>query len=130
MTAPRVYVDAARNPFGRMLMCHMFSPDPDALHAMADRVRVSRKWFQDPRTMPKVSWPHYDICQSKRGLALTAGAVEVDRYQFVAMAAVVRNCFFGDDADDPLRFFSQNLAHERPRIVAWLADQGFNVCAS
>lgn len=118
---PRVYVDHARHPFGRMVMCHLFSPDPDALHDMADRIRVQRKWFQDPYTMPKVSWPHYDICLSKRGLALTCGAVEVDRNQFVAMATIVRNVFFNANAD-PLRFFSGG---ERERIRNWLAGEGW-----
>jgi hypothetical protein len=127
MTRPRVYVDAARNPFGRMMMCHMFSPDPDALHAMADRIRVQRKWFQNPATMPKVSWPHYDICQSKRALALTAGAVELDRYQTVAMGTVIKNIFW-DANVDPLRFFTDHLAHERQRIADWLAGEGF-ACA-
>lgn len=106
-------------------MCHMVSPDLDALHAMADRIRVQRKWFQNPRTMPKVSAPHYDICQSKRALALTCGAVEVDRYQFVAMAAVVRNCFFGDGADDPFRFIPDR---HRQHIADFLAAEGF-ACA-
>lgn len=121
---PRVYVDAARHPLGRMVMCHMFSPHADALHDMADRIRVKRKWFQDPDVMPKVSWPHYDICQSKRALALTCGAVEVDRYQMVAMAAVVKNIFWGTDRFDPLRFL---MGADRERVTLWLAREGFPV---
>jgi len=120
----RVYVDAAAHPFGRMVMCHMFSPDLDALHAMADRIGVARRWFQDPRTMPKVSWPHYDIAKSKRALAVAAGAVEVDRYQMVAVAAIVKNRFWGADRFDPLRHAragNRFAAH----VPAWLAEQGF-----
>jgi hypothetical protein len=125
MSAPRVYVDAAAHAFGRMIMCHMFSPDLDALHAMADRIGVARRWFQDPRTMPKVSWPHYDIAKSKRALAVAAGAVEVlDRYQFVAMATVVQNAIYGESCD-PLRYFTRYLAGERQRIADWLAGEGF-----
>lgn len=122
---PRVYVDAAVHPFGRMVMCHLFSPDADALHDMADRIRVQRRWFQNPLTMPKVSWPHYDICKSKRALALTCGAVEVDRYQFVAMATVVRNVFYYEDRD-PLRLIPARSIDE---VRAWLAGEGFP-CAS
>lgn len=123
-----VYVDAAVHPFGRMMMCHMFSPDPEALHLMADQIRVPRKWFQNPATMPKVSWPHYDICKSKRALALTCGAVEVTKYQMVVMAAVIQG------KPDPLRLFrpredSDYFAEERPRLEAWLAAEGFP-CAS
>jgi hypothetical protein len=62
-----VYVDEARYPFGRMLMCHMLADTPDELHAMADRIGVKRKWFQR-----KASAPHYDICKSRGALAVSA----------------------------------------------------------
>jgi hypothetical protein len=119
-----VYVDTARHAYGRMIMCHMFSPDLDELHAMADRIGVARRWFQNPRTMSKVSWPHYDIAKSKRALAVSFGAVECDRYCMVAMAGVING-----DADplrlirplaDPNKSFAP-AAH----VPAWLAEQGF-----
>lgn len=119
-----VYVDAAQHTFGRMIMCHMFSPDLEALHSMADRIGVARKWFQDPRTMPKVSWPHYDIAKSKRGLAISFGAIECDKNQMVAMATVVNNRIYGLNRD-PLRYFHGYLIGERTRIAAWLTEQGF-----
>lgn len=50
-----VYVDAAVHPYGRMLMCHMVAPDLGALFAMAERIGVDRRHFQDPRCMPRVS---------------------------------------------------------------------------
>lgn len=61
-----------------MVMCHMLSDDPtDAeLHAMADRIGVSRRWHQKPGTHHS----HYDIALSKRALAVAAGAIETDRY--------------------------------------------------
>jgi hypothetical protein len=81
-----VYVDDARNRFGRMLMCHMLADTPAELHAMADRIGVKRKWFQRD-----ASAPHYDICQSKRALAVAAGAVEVtERREFAAIIKRVR----------------------------------------
>jgi hypothetical protein len=75
-----VYVDRARNGFGRMLMCHMIADTPDELHAMADRIGVERRWFQQP---PKASFWHYDIAQTKRALAVAAGAVDCERNAFV-----------------------------------------------
>lgn len=126
---PRVYVDAATNPLGRMVMCHMVSPDLDALHAMADRIRVQRKWFQNPRTMPKVSAPHYDICQSKRALALTSGAVEVDRYQMAAIVRITKNVFWGVDSFDPLGHLRNHRPEVRQRVADWLAGEGY-ACAS
>ena len=119
-----VYVDDAANRLGHRVMYHMFSPDLDALHAMADRIDISRRWFQDPATMPKVSWPHYDIADTRRALAVRYGAIECDRYQTVAMATIVQNIVFGQSRD-PLRYFRNNLIRERDRIAAWLADQGY-----
>lgn len=55
-------------------MCHMLADTPRELHAMADRIGIQRKWYQW-----NASTPHYDICKSKRALAVTAGAIEVDR---------------------------------------------------
>jgi hypothetical protein len=67
-----VYVDSMKAPFGRMIVCHMFADTLAELHGMADTIGVARKWFQD-----REGFPHYDICQSKRRLAVAAGAAEV-----------------------------------------------------
>lgn len=72
-----VYVDNARHPFGRYRMCHMWADTRDELFAMVDLIGVQRKWFQCP---PKASWEHFDITQSKRALAVAAGAIETDKY--------------------------------------------------
>jgi hypothetical protein len=60
-----VYVDDMRARYGRMIMCHMLADTPAELHAMADRIGVARRWFQN-----KASTPHYDIALSKRALAV------------------------------------------------------------
>jgi hypothetical protein len=76
-----VYVDEAKHPFGRMIMCHMLADTPDELHAMADRIGIARRWFQRD-----ASTPHYDICKSKRAPGVAAGAVEVtERREFAAI---------------------------------------------
>jgi len=76
-----VYVDDMyKLPLGKfrgMKMSHMIADTEDELHAMARRIGVARRWFQDPKTMPKVSHPHYDICMSKRELAIRFGAKAV-----------------------------------------------------
>ena len=72
-----VYVDNARNAYGRMRMAHMWADSREELFAMADKIGVARKWFQRP---PRASWEHFDICQTKRQLAIQEGAVLTDRY--------------------------------------------------
>lgn len=79
-----VYVDRARNQFGRMLMCHMLADTLDELHAMADAIGVSRKHFQNHDT------PHYDICQSMRARAIYRGAKVVDRKELVELIRKLR----------------------------------------
>lgn len=69
-----VYVDDMRASYGRMVMCHMVADTLQELHAMADRIGVARRWYQGP---PVTRMPHYDICMSKRALAVEAGALQI-----------------------------------------------------
>ena len=71
-----VYVDDMRAPFRRMVMCHMIADGESELHEMADRIGVARRWYQGD---------HYDICLSKRALAVAVGAVEVTQRQLGCM---------------------------------------------
>jgi hypothetical protein len=81
-----VYVDRYRAPYGRMRMSHMIADTPDELHQMADAIGVARKWFQG-----QASFPHYDVCESKRQEAIRLGAVEVEnRADFVAAMRRIR----------------------------------------
>lgn len=68
-----VYVDDMQAPFGRMVMCHMLADTTEELLAMADMVGVARRWIQKPGQPGE----HFDICMSKRALAVKAGAKEI-----------------------------------------------------
>ena len=79
-----VYIDSYFAEFGRMRMSHMIADSLEELHAMAERLGI-RRWFQN-----KASCPHYDVCKSKRELAIQLGAIPVDKYQFVAKIRELR----------------------------------------
>lgn len=104
-------------------MCHMFSPDVAELHSMAERIGMQHRWFQNPLTM-RVSWPHYDIDRSRRAFAIRLGAIVCDRYQTVAMAAIIQGrpdkLRRMRTLADPTRAFAP-AAH----LPAWLSEQGF-----
>jgi hypothetical protein len=72
-----VYVDNARHPYGRMLLCHMVADTTAELLYMADRIGVARRHIQHVNTERE----HFDICQSKRALAVKAGAREITQRQ-------------------------------------------------
>lgn len=69
-----VYVDNARIPYRRMLMCHMFADTKAELHAMADAIGLRRAWFQTGSVLF-----HYDVSLTKREEAIKRGAIPVDR---------------------------------------------------
>lgn len=72
-----VYVDDMQAGFGRMVMCHMLADTEEELLAMADTIGVARKWHQKPGTR----YSHFDVCKSKRALAVAAGAIEITSRQ-------------------------------------------------
>lgn len=76
-----VYVDDMRAPYGRMVMCHMVADTEEELLSMADRIGVARRWHQKPGTARS----HFDICRSKRALAIEAGAVAVTQRELGRM---------------------------------------------
>lgn len=76
-----VYVDSERNQFRHMVMSHMVADTLEELHTMAQQLGLKRRWFQTSRS----GMPHYDICQTKRALAISFGAVEIDRRKMVEL---------------------------------------------
>jgi hypothetical protein len=99
-----VYVDDMRATLRRMIMCHMIADTAAELHAMADRIGVARRWHQGD---------HYDIAQSKRKLAVAAGAVEVGQRTLAAMAYLQR-C--GEPMGEPATAIERMLAHKRKPV--------------
>lgn len=82
-----VYVDDMRAGFGRMVMCHMIADKPYELLAMANVIGVQHKWLQKPGTANE----HFDICLSKRKLAVLNGAIEISQRELAMKVAVRRS---------------------------------------
>lgn len=74
-----VYVDDARHPFGRMLMGHMLADTLGELHDMARAIGMQRRWYQP------LSHPHYDVSLERRAVAVSLGALQVDRRGIVTV---------------------------------------------
>lgn len=78
------YVDTVRSYPGAGLrfteFCHLLADSRDELHAMADRVGMPRRAFQDH------AWRwHYDLPAQLRPLAVAAGAREVTMHEVGAL---------------------------------------------
>lgn len=85
-----VYVDdmnrTALGRYGRMKMCHMIADSTKELLAMADRIGVQRRWIQHAGTDRE----HFDIAQTKRALAVRAGAQEITMRELGRIVRVKR----------------------------------------
>ena len=66
--------DSAPKCFRNKKSCHMYADTLEELHAMALRIGLKREWFQADSHLN-----HYDLTESKRKLAIAAGAIEQDR---------------------------------------------------
>lgn len=88
-----VYVDNARNPYGRMLMCHMVADRIEELLGMADRIGLARRHFQPG------SFPHFDLSLGYRDRALRLGAIPVERRELVGVMRAYRALLLQDEAE-------------------------------
>lgn len=74
-----VYIDNFEVSFGRMIMSHMIADTKEELLSMVDKIGVQRKWIQKEGTC----YEHFDICLSKKKLAIAHGAIELSPKQIV-----------------------------------------------
>ena len=94
-----VYVDDAVTLWRGRRWAHLMADTLDELHAMAERLGVPRRAFQDKR-----SGAHYDLTEDLRGQALRLGAVAIsrhrDRDQVRAIIRIARSQWSGLRTDD------------------------------
>lgn len=70
----------------------MFTDEIDLqqLHQMASNIGMKRAWFQEHRIAP-----HYDLTPRRRAVAISLGAIEVDRRTASIIWAIRREAMTG-----------------------------------
>ena len=71
-----VYVDDAVHPWRGQRWAHLMADTLDELHAMAARLGIPRRAFQN-----KTSGAHYDVTAELRERAITLGALAISRHR-------------------------------------------------
>ena len=84
-----VYVDQMEAQYRTMKMSHLCADTTDELLAMADLIGVDRKWIQKKGTRHE----HFDICLSKKKLAIKAGAINLTRREMGIRLLSLRDKF-------------------------------------
>lgn len=82
-----VYVDEAIWPWRGKVWCHLLADSLEELHIFAKSIGLQRAWFQEP---PKSRYPHYDIPETRRMIAVKKGAIEIDRRQTIVIAKILK----------------------------------------
>lgn len=76
-----VYVDSPGSKLGRMVMCHMLADSKEELVDMAVMIGVNPRHIQYEGTTKE----HFDICLTKRKLALQLGAKSITTREMVEL---------------------------------------------
>ena len=72
-------------------MCHLIATTPGELLSIVKKIGVSPRHFQKDS-----SFPHFDICASKRELAIQFGAIPLGRRDFYEAKKAIRNQMVSD----------------------------------
>jgi hypothetical protein len=80
-----VYIDSANIKYRNMIMCHMIADSYEELHEMAEMIGMKRSWFQG-----NASFPHYDVCLTRKKKAIHYGSQEVTRRELVSHMKIFR----------------------------------------
>jgi hypothetical protein len=75
-----ILVGTKQYKLGRMIMSHMAADNLQELFEMAQKIGVDERHFQN-----KPGRPHFDICQTKKELAIKQGAQLVHDSQIIIM---------------------------------------------
>ena len=54
--------------------CHLLADSLDELHQFAQSIGLKKEWFQG-----HTKYPHYDMNENRRKIAVKKGAIEIDK---------------------------------------------------
>ncbi len=86
-----------------MIMCHMIADTEVELHAMANRIGVARRWYQEN---------HYDICLNKKMVAVQLGAIEISQRQCGCMVMKQRKTESLGKPDKAVEWVRNHFNHD------------------
>jgi len=118
-----VYVDQARNKFGRMIMCHMLADTIEELLEMADKIGLQRRHFQP------TSHPHFDVSLGYKTKAISAGAQVISKRELVALMKKQR-VRLKSDPKQQAAYEEATAASDKGRIAAMRAARHARQAAS
>lgn len=101
-----VYVDDMRAPFRRLIMCHMLADTDGELCEMARKIDVNQRHHQGD---------HFDICLSKRALAVQFGAVEITQRQAGCMTLRRRATGSLGEPDDAIQWVRDQTSKNKAK---------------
>ena len=81
-----VYVDSAKNRYGKYVMAHMMADTTDELLDMAEAIGLKPYWIQKEWTASE----HFDVAQTKRAEAISRGAKVISSREMVRMIQAKR----------------------------------------
>ena len=81
-----VYVDFAKNRYGRLVMAHMIADTHEELIQMSHNLGLKDEWLQYPGTWKE----HFDVAQSKRLQAIILGAKPITSRELVQIQIAKR----------------------------------------
>lgn len=84
-----VYIDSYNAPYGRMKMSHLVADTTKELLDMVDKIGVNKKWMQKKGKYDE----HFDICLSKKLLAIQNGAIEINLKELITFMRNKRKIF-------------------------------------
>lgn len=87
-----VYVDKRKYNYKHMVMCHLLADSKLELLEFANKLNLNSKHIQFENTYKE----HFDICLTKRKLAIQLGAIEISNKELYSLLNIKREQYNND----------------------------------